>query len=58
MLQYAITFLVIALVAAIFGFGGIAATAVEAARLLFFVFIALFLITALVHAFRGKAPRA
>jgi len=58
MLQYAITFLVIALVAAIFGFGGIAATAVEAARLLFFVFIALSVIAALVHALQGRAPRA
>ena len=58
MLQYAITFLIIALVAAVFGFGGIAATAVEAARLLFFVFIALSVIAAIVHAFQGKAPNA
>ena len=32
MLSWAITFLVIALVAALFGFGGIAGTAIEADR--------------------------
>jgi uncharacterized membrane protein YtjA (UPF0391 family) len=39
MLHYAIVFLVIALVAALFGFGGIAAGAVEIAKILFFVFV-------------------
>ncbi len=56
MIQWAITFLVIALVAAIFGFGGIAAVSVELARILFFVFIILFIIAAFMHAMRGKAP--
>jgi uncharacterized membrane protein YtjA (UPF0391 family) len=56
MLQYAVTFLIIALVAAVFGFGGIAVVSVELARILFGVFIILFLITALMHAFQGKAP--
>jgi len=41
MLHYAVVFLVIALIAALFGFGGIAAGAVGIAKLLFFVFIAL-----------------
>ncbi len=41
MLRYAVIFFVIALVAAIFGFGGIAAGAVGIAKILFFVFIAL-----------------
>lgn len=39
MLHYAIVFLVIALVAVLFGFGGIAAGAVEIAKILFFVFV-------------------
>ncbi|HEY8047730.1 MAG TPA: DUF1328 domain-containing protein [Ramlibacter sp.] len=39
MLHYAIIFLVIALIAALFGFGGIAAGAVGIAKILFFVFI-------------------
>jgi uncharacterized membrane protein YtjA (UPF0391 family) len=56
MLQYAITFLVIALIAAVFGFGGIAVVSIELARMTFAVFIILFLIAALMHAFQGKAP--
>jgi len=56
MLQYAITFLIIALVAAIFGFGGIAVVSIELARMVFGVFIILFLITAVMHLFQGKAP--
>ena len=39
MLHYAVVFLVIPLVAAVFGFGGIAAGAVGIAKVLFFVFV-------------------
>jgi uncharacterized membrane protein YtjA (UPF0391 family) len=42
MLNYAAVFLVIALVAALLGFTGIAAGAVEIAKILFFVFLLLF----------------
>ena len=45
MLRYAVIFLVIAIVAAIFGFGGIAAGAVDIAKILFFVFIIIAVIT-------------
>ncbi|MES2090605.1 MAG: DUF1328 domain-containing protein [Pseudomonadota bacterium] len=38
MLHYAVVFFVIALIAAIFGFGGIAAEAVGIAKILFLVF--------------------
>ena len=41
MLRWAISFLVLALIAAVFGFGGIAAMSMDAARILFFVFIVL-----------------
>ena len=41
MLHYTVVFLVIALIAALFGFGGLAAGAVGIAKLLFFVFIAM-----------------
>ena len=41
MLYYAVVFFVIALVAALFGFGGIAAGAASIAQVLFFVFIVL-----------------
>ena len=54
MLYWAIIFLVVALVAAVLGFGGIAGTAVSIAKLIFFVAIALFLISAVVHALRGR----
>ena len=39
MLHYAAVFFIIAIIAAIFGFGGIAAGAVEIAKILFFVFL-------------------
>jgi uncharacterized membrane protein YtjA (UPF0391 family) len=45
MLRYAIIFFVIALVAALFGFGGIATGAVEIAKILFFVFLVLFVVS-------------
>ena len=45
MLNWAITFLVLAIVAALFGFGGIAAESAYFAKILFFVFIVLFLVS-------------
>jgi uncharacterized membrane protein YtjA (UPF0391 family) len=45
MLHYAIVFFVIALIAALFGFGGIAAGAVEIGKLLFFVFLIIAAVT-------------
>lgn len=41
MLHYAVVFLVIALIAAMFGFGGLAVGAVGVAKMLFFVFVIL-----------------
>jgi uncharacterized membrane protein YtjA (UPF0391 family) len=55
MLSYAITFLVIALIAALLGFGGIAGTAVGIAKVLFFVFLVLFVISLVMGGFgRGR----
>ncbi|MGD9834926.1 MAG: DUF1328 domain-containing protein [Piscinibacter sp.] len=45
MLRYAIAFFVIALIAAVFGFGGIAASAAGIAQLLFYGFIVLAVIS-------------
>lgn len=45
LLQYAVVFLIVALVAAAIGFGGVAGIAMEGARLLFWVFIILAVIT-------------
>ena len=45
MLGWAVTFLIVALVAALLGFGGIAGVAIEAAKIVFFVAIVLFAIS-------------
>jgi len=58
MIGWAVTFLVIALIAAVLGFGGIAGTAVEIAKLIFFVAIVLFAISAVVALLRGRTPMA
>jgi len=55
MLRFAAIFFVIAIVAALFGFGGIAAGAAAIAQVLFFVFLALFLVSLLLALFRRKA---
>lgn len=52
MLYYALVFFVIALVAALFGFGGIAVGAVEIAKVLFFIFLVLFVVSLVVGLFR------
>jgi uncharacterized membrane protein YtjA (UPF0391 family) len=52
MLYYAALFFVIALVAALFGFGGIAAGAAEIAKILFFVFLVLFVVSLIAGAMR------
>lgn len=45
MLSWAITFLIIALIAAVLGFGGIAGSAAWIAQVLFGIFIILFLVS-------------
>ncbi|MBV5263803.1 DUF1328 domain-containing protein [Pinisolibacter aquiterrae] len=45
MLHWSLVFLVVALIAAVFGFTGIAATSAGIARILFGVFLILFLIS-------------
>jgi len=57
MLTWAITFLVIAMVAAIFGFGGLARTAVGIAKALFFLFILAFLVSMVMHMRGRNGPR-
>lgn len=54
MLRWAVIFLVVAIIAALFGFTGIAAAATEMARLLFFIFIVLFLIALVLGMTRFK----
>ena len=54
LLHYALVFLVVALIAAAVGFGGVAGVAMEGARLLFWVFLVLFVVSLVV----GLARRA
>jgi uncharacterized membrane protein YtjA (UPF0391 family) len=56
MLGWALTFLVVALIAAVLGFGGIAGFAVEIAKIIFFVAIILFVISAVFALIRGRSP--
>jgi uncharacterized membrane protein YtjA (UPF0391 family) len=51
MLSYAITFLIIALIAGVLGFGVIAGTAATIAKVLFLIFLVLFIASL----FRGRS---
>jgi uncharacterized membrane protein YtjA (UPF0391 family) len=44
MLRWAVIFLIISLVAALFGFGGISVAAAGIAKILFFIFVVIFLV--------------
>lgn len=54
MLRYSVIFLVLALMAALLGFGGIASSAVGIAQLLFIVFGVLAVLSFLVGWLRGR----
>ena len=54
MLSWVITFLVIALIAGILGFGGIAGASIEMAKIIFFIAIVLFLVSAVFGLARGR----
>jgi uncharacterized membrane protein YtjA (UPF0391 family) len=56
MLRWAIIFLIIAIVAAVFGFGNIASGATDIARILFFVFLVIFIISLIMGLMKGKTP--
>ena len=55
---WAITFLIVALVAAVLGFGGIATFAVDLAKIGFFVALVLFVISAVVALIRGRSRQS
>lgn len=56
MLGWALMFLLVALLAGLFGFGGVASTSMGIAQILFFIFLLGFLVTLVVHLLRGRAP--
>ena len=45
MLRWAIVFLIVAIIAGIFGFGNVYAAATDIARILFFIFLVLFIVS-------------
>lgn len=58
MLGWAIFFLIIALISAALGFGGIAAVSAEFAQIVFWVFIVLFVISLIYSLISGRRPPA
>jgi uncharacterized membrane protein YtjA (UPF0391 family) len=56
MLGWALTFLIVALIAAVLGFGGIAGVAIDIAKIIFAVAIILFVISAIFGIIRGRSP--
>jgi uncharacterized membrane protein YtjA (UPF0391 family) len=55
MLSWVVTFLVVALIAGILGFGGIAGVSIEIAKAIFFIAVILFLVSAVVGLARGRS---
>jgi uncharacterized membrane protein YtjA (UPF0391 family) len=58
MLGWAATFFIIAIIAGVFGFTGVAVATVQIAQVLFFLFLVLFAVSLLVGLFRGRMPPA
>lgn len=56
MLQLALVMFVLALVAAILGFGGLAGSLMGIAKLFFVIFLVLFIVSAIFAALQGRAP--
>ncbi len=54
MLSWVVTFLVIALIAGILGFGGVAGASIEIAKVIFFIAVVLFLVSAVISLARGR----
>ena len=54
MLGWALTFLVVALIAGVLGFTSVAGAAIGIAKILFFVFVVLFVVSLVMHLVRGR----
>jgi uncharacterized membrane protein YtjA (UPF0391 family) len=54
MLRWSAVFLVIAIIAAALGYGGIAADAAEIAKVLFFIFLGVFVVTLILGLIAGQ----
>jgi len=56
MLHYAVVSFVVAVLAAMYGFSGIPVVAAEIARMLFFMFMAVFLVTLVIGVVMRRRP--
>ncbi len=56
MLSWALIFFVVAIIAAVFGFGGIASASAGIAQILFFVFLVLFVVSLIMGMARRGGP--
>jgi uncharacterized membrane protein YtjA (UPF0391 family) len=54
MLSWVVTFLIIALIAGVLGFGGVAGASIEIAKIIFFIAVVLFLVSVVVGLARGR----
>jgi uncharacterized membrane protein YtjA (UPF0391 family) len=54
MLGWVVTFLIIALIAGVLGFGGVAGASIEIAKAIFFIAVILFIVSAVVGLARGR----
>jgi uncharacterized membrane protein YtjA (UPF0391 family) len=57
MLYYAAVFFVIALIAGLFGFGLVASAAAGIAKILFWIFIVLFIVSLIMGGINRRGPR-
>ena len=53
MLKWSLIFFVVAIIAAVFGFGGLSQDLAGIAKILFFIFIVIFAVTGLMHLMGG-----
>ena len=54
LLHWALIFLIVAIVAAVLGFGGAAGTAMEGAKIIFYIAIVLLLVSIVLNFARGR----
>ncbi len=54
MLGWVVTFLIVALIAGILGFGGLAGASIEIAKVIFFIAVVLFLVSAVIGVSRRR----
>jgi uncharacterized membrane protein YtjA (UPF0391 family) len=54
MFGWVVTFLIVALIVGVLGFGGVAGASIEIAKIIFFLAVVLFLVSAVVGLARGR----